>query len=78
VCEKYNMLNRECWLEVLRKMTWFTLNMDLTSQNNRYWFSKDPLADHVIPLHHLKVRFWCAVSAHRIVGSVLFKDRMKL
>jgi len=77
VCEKSHMFNRECGLEVLCKMMWFTLNVDMTSQNNRYcWFSKDPHADQVIPLHHLKIRFWCAVSAHRIIGPVHFRDRM--
>jgi len=67
----------QCRLEVPCKTTWFTLNIDLTSQNNRYWFSKDPHADRVIPLHHLKVRFWFAVSAHRIIGPVPLEDRMK-
>lgn len=75
--EKLNMLNGECGLEVFCKTTWFTLNMDMTSQNNSYRFSKDTNADQVIPLHHLKVRFWCVISAHRIIGPVLFKDRMK-
>ena len=77
--ERDHIFNRECGLEVLYKTTWFTLNMDMISQNNRYcWFSKDLHADQGIPLHHLKIRFWFAVSAHMIIGPVLFKDRMHL
>jgi hypothetical protein len=50
--------------------------MDMTSQYNRYQLSKEPHADQVIPLHHLKVRYCCAVSAQKIIRPVLFKDGM--
>jgi hypothetical protein len=41
--EKHNVLNRRCLSEVLCKMVWFTLNMDVTSQNAGTGFLKMPM-----------------------------------
>lgn len=74
--EKCNMVTRECLLKVLCNMGWYSLNIGVTSQNSRHWFSKNPHPAHGIPLLHLKVRVLCAASTDRIIESLFFKDRL--
>jgi hypothetical protein len=49
---------------------WFHLQGYINTQNKCYWNSQNPYLTHKVPLHPVKVRVWCAVSAKRIVGPV--------
>jgi hypothetical protein len=56
---------------------WFTVSCNANIQNNKYCYSENPNAVHEIPLHDLKIRVWCAVSAHRIIGPTVFEVTIK-
>jgi hypothetical protein len=51
---------------------WFHLQGYINTQNNRHWSSQNPHLFYEVPLHPVKVCVWCAVSARRIVGPMLF------
>jgi hypothetical protein len=51
---------------------WFTVSSSANIQNNKYWYSENQRA-----LHDLKIRVWCAVSAHKIIGPTVFEGTMK-
>jgi hypothetical protein len=52
---------------------WFHFQGYITTQNNSYWSSQNPHLIHEVLLHPVKVGVWCAVSARRIAGPVVFK-----
>jgi hypothetical protein len=52
---------------------WFHLLGYISTQNNRYWSSKNPHLTHEALLHPVKVGAWCTLSA-RIVGPVFFNE----
>jgi hypothetical protein len=39
---------------------------------------ENPNAVHGTPLHPVKIEVWCAVSCHRIVGSIFFENTINL
>jgi hypothetical protein len=51
-----------------------TLSRNLNSQNNRWWCYKNPCAVYKIPLSDDRVRVYCAVSAHKIIGPAFFEE----
>jgi hypothetical protein len=51
----------------------FTLSK-LKIQNNRYWGTENPHAVYEVPLHDVKLGVWCAISARRITGLVIFHE----
>jgi hypothetical protein len=53
---------------------WFYLGGYVNSQNNYYWSAEKPLSIHEVPLHDVKIRVWCAISAYRIIGPVFFQE----
>jgi hypothetical protein len=50
--------------------TWLHLSGYVNGQNNRYRSAENPHSIHEVPLHDVKIGVWCAISAHRIIGSV--------
>ena len=52
----------------------FSLSTMVKSQNNRYRCIKNPYAVYVILLYNLKVGVWCAVSVHKHIRPVFFKE----
>jgi hypothetical protein len=53
---------------------WFRLSGNVNSQNNRYWSAENPHFIHEVPLHDVKIGVWYAITAHRIIGPVLFQE----
>jgi hypothetical protein len=50
----------------------FRLQRYKTTQNNRYWSSRNPYLTQEVPLHPVEVGIWSAVSARRFVAPVFF------
>jgi hypothetical protein len=52
---------------------WFTLRQNINSKKKKRGggCSENP---HAVPLHNLEVRIWCAVSANKITGPMLFEE----
>jgi hypothetical protein len=46
----------------------------MNTENIRYWSSQNPHLRYKVPLHPVKVGVWCAVSARRTAGPVLFNE----
>jgi hypothetical protein len=46
----------------------------VNSQNNSYCSTENPHSIHEVPLHDVKIRVWCAVIMHRIIGPVFFQE----
>jgi hypothetical protein len=57
---------------------WFCLNGHLGSQDNRHWSIENSHYRNEVPLHDLKVDIWCTLSARRVIGPVLYAERMNL
>jgi hypothetical protein len=55
---------------------WSHLQGYINTQNNHYQNSQNPHLTHDVQLDPGKVGVWCAVSARRIVGLVLFYKRV--
>jgi hypothetical protein len=55
---------------------WFHLQGYINTQNNCYWSSQNPHLTHDTPLHPVKIGVWCALSARRIVGPVVFNSAL--
>jgi len=54
----------------------FHLSGYVNSQNTRIWATENPHTVHEEPLHSQKVGVWCGVSRRRIIGSILFEQRV--
>jgi hypothetical protein len=52
----------------------FSLSTKVKSQNNIYRCTKNPYAVYSVLLCNLKVCVWCAVSVHKIIRPVFFKE----
>jgi hypothetical protein len=55
---------------------YFHLSGYVNIQNTRIWSVENPHSVHQIPLHDIKIGVWCAVSARRIVGPILYHEIM--
>jgi hypothetical protein len=53
---------------------WCHLSGYVNSQNNRYWSAENQHSVHKVPFHDVKIGVWCAISAHRIIGPVFFRE----
>jgi hypothetical protein len=46
----------------------------VNSQNNQYWSVENPRFIHKLPLHDKRIGVWCAISARRIIGPIIYND----
>lgn len=44
----------------------YTLNGNVNSYSNKYWYSENPHTVQYVPMNDLQVRVWCAMSVHKI------------
>jgi hypothetical protein len=51
---------------------WFILIGYGNNQNNRYWSPESPHSVHGVSCSDVNVVVWCAVSAQRIIGPMLY------
>jgi len=48
---------------------------NVSSQNCRYWATKNPRDIHQKPLHSKKVIVWCGVASFGVIGPFYFEDK---
>jgi hypothetical protein len=53
---------------------WFHLQGFINTQNNRYRSFQNSHVSHKVLFHPVEVGVWCAVSARKIVESLLFHE----
>jgi hypothetical protein len=71
-----------CWtknvpLQHFCKVTWFSLNGNLKSQNNRHLCFKYAHTVHEFLTHNLSIKVWFAVNVHKITGPMLLDHNPK-
>jgi len=47
--------------------------MGIETAKIQYWYSETHHAVHNFPSHEVQVRFWGAVSVHKILGPIFLK-----
>ncbi|PSN35630.1 hypothetical protein C0J52_24361, partial [Blattella germanica] len=52
----------------------FHLSGYVNKQNFRNWSQTNPYEMHEVPLHSVKVTFWCAIASFGIIGPYFFED----
>jgi hypothetical protein len=73
VCAKCFLLKKEYSVVVLRKVAWFTLNWNVSSQNDILVFQKSPWSLWS-SWHNLQFRVWYAVSIRKIMDPWFKKN----
>jgi len=56
----------------------FILNMNVKSQNNWNWCSKNHRASLEVSLHDLEIGVCCVVTAHNLMQPVFFRETINL